>query len=146
MKGVFYSNGPFDKEKLKSIKNFPGHNKPSGGLWLTPLNSMTFQEWWKNEMDDYWGNFKTVIEVSGKALIVKDSSFAEWLSTHKEYTNGTFFGFYYLNFETLAKDFDYIVYKHNAETRDILPGWDLDSILCLNIDKIKFISSEATLV
>lgn len=111
-------------------------NKPSGGLWASPVNS---DYGWKEWSDaEQWGDTSChfLLGFSGNALVIDSLADLDqfiWEPTpywHKPC------------FKNVLAEYDaiYLTQKGEQETRFSLPkslyGWDCESVLILNKDSI----------
>lgn len=144
MKLIHYGNKYFDKEKFNEIKN-KNWNKPYGGFWTSPLNSGYGWKDWNDE--EYFRDCNEensfVLELEEDSRILKIDCRSDLrnikhiITLHKVY----------LDFEKITTHYDAIwltergIYEteHSGATMNglCLYGWDCETVLILNKDKIK---------
>ena len=117
--GIFYN--PLKFEKIKTINQYL--NKPAGGLWSSPVDSV----WgWKDwcESEDYrqgYGlkfGFKFILKKSAKIFVI--DSLSDYLRMPKKYfSDSSYDGKYYIDWEKLCMDYDGFLLTYNGfcETR-----------------------------
>ena len=142
MKLISYGLGnKFSPRKFKPVRNRTAFNKPTCGLWASPVRSKYGWKHWCQGNNFYLGSgFKTkfVFEIQGKILKIdskKDALNLPWCEP------SNFPGYYFIDFESLAKEYDaiWLTCKGEQETRwgldddmrKSLYGWDCESVLVL---------------
>lgn len=115
------------------------HNKPSGGLWASPVNSAWGWKDWSDSED--WGDLSTSFEIiySGNTLVI-DTLFDLHHLIVQHIDN---FNSFWPDFEAMKKlgiDGIFLTEKGEKETRFTEPGlygWDCESIVVLNPEALK---------
>jgi hypothetical protein len=136
----------FDIGKFNTIKNESRYsNKPTGGLWASPINSKYGWRQWGKEND--FGDFSSTFRVSykGKTIIVDSVDDLSYLTRRKDVSPDSRRFISYLNadFEHLASegiDAIYLTQKGEKETRFTNPGlygWDCESVIIMNPESLK---------
>lgn len=145
MKYIHFGSNKFDIEKFKLIKNEPYRNKPSGGLWASPIGAaMGWKEWCENE------NFRECKEdnsfrfnVLDKANIYQINSVSDCMNMPLVKTEYDIKIMLIPDFEEMYKSgIDAIQFNlsNDHELYFTLYGWDCDSILIMNKNVIELIS------
>lgn len=140
MKLITYGCGNFDISKFKPIQNPEILNKPSGGLWSSPIDS----EWgWKDwcQHED-WGDLthSFTFTFTGNVFVIdslKDAKSTPWIDIY-------LFKRRLLDFEFLVNngyDAIHLTVNGERETRFesvySMYGWDCETVLIMNPNKIK---------
>jgi len=132
---VHYGNVQFDKNKFEKVENFNDFSKPvNGGLWASPENAEEGWEKIKIQGLQYRHIFKFKLADSAKKLILINEESFEGLP---RLTSKSKDGSVALDFEKLSEQIDVICYEYNDVTDRLLPNWDCDCILVMNIDVIE---------
>ena len=149
-----YGLGDFDRvffRKAENNKDRWPRNKPSGGLWATPVDAeFGWLDWNKSETfmayddDDY---FEFELKPDAKVYVIKSREDVarlpqQWDNKEmvKLFGDIRMYGSeFYPDFEKIGKKYDAIEYHLNDETYWALYGWDCDSILVLNPDAIEIV-------
>lgn len=139
---VTYGKGNFfDKSKFKPVKNAPYWNKPSGGLWASPINAQYGWRVWC--IIEKFGDLTTSFEffITGNIfkienindliqlpLIVNDDIYYKSLSFYNTF----------IDFEAVANSgIDAIWLTEDAIQHKEFYGWDCESVLILNSNCIE---------
>lgn len=139
----------FNRQLFKPVKNW--WTKPKGGFWGSPVDSC--YSWWHWNQETHLRNLEDKprfeFEVTGRILTIKSKEDLIGLPVYKSNLkyDGTdewmkrfyekFHCMMWLDFEALTKDYDAIVFITNAETQELLVGWDCDTVLVLNPDCVQ---------
>ena len=134
MKYIHYGSSEFDINRFEKIKNAKLYFKPSGGLWGSRVDITTgWKEWCRSTK--YKCNLKKhfifSLKEDAKVLTINNNEQLKNLPKRKDILDG-------LDFEVLSKEYDAIE-VFISEDRDLyfsLYGWDCDSIIVMNLDKI----------
>ena len=150
--GIFYN--PLKFMKIKTASQYL--NKPAGGLWSSPVDSV----WgWKDwcESEDYrqgYGlkfGFKFILKKSAKIFVI--DSLSDYLRMPEKYfSTCRYDGKYYIDWEKLCMDYDGFLLTYNGfcETRFIedcglnrrgFYSWDCETLLVFSLDIISEIKS-----
>lgn len=148
MRFIHYGHRCFDKERFVPIQNRECWNKPSGGLWASPVDSEYGWRVWCEE-----SNFAECEEENSFTFSIKPEANIYFIRTveaannlpraESEYSIGrimpetAFSTIMGIDFEAMVKDgVDAIVYEQSAcpQLYWKLYGWDCDSILVMNPD------------
>lgn len=139
-KYIHYGNNVFDKNRVNKIVNNPFSTKPQGGLWASSADAkFSWLDW--SHVNDYCeckkeNSFTFALRPNAKVLTV---NYLEDLDKLPKIDNDLGFPrWIYLDFETLAKEYDAIevIISNDHRLYDALYGWDCDSILIFNPDII----------
>ena len=129
-----------DISKIRPINNQDYRNKPSGGLWSSPINSnFGWKDWCECEqfqLDRLETHF--TFSFNGNVLTINspgDLYQMPWIATNEP------FFIQYPDFEKLAKSFDAIWLTDLGQdstrfSKPNLYGWDCESVLIMNPTKI----------
>lgn len=107
MKLIFWGSKEYDSNLFQPVKN-KGWNKPSGGLWTSPVDSFYGWEDWCKEnnfreehFEDSSNNF--IIELSKKARVYKVDTLNDLIKLVKKYpdTSSKQWGVFYQQCRTL---------------------------------------------
>jgi len=153
---IHYGNNKFSKTMFTPVKN-RNWNKPTGGLWTSPLySSWGWKDWCHAE------NFRECTEDNSFIITLKENARVLKIDTRQDLynvketiiINAGPYARKMLDFELLAKNYDAIwltengqietrfpAYYDNISTRDEnaafdLYGWDCESVLILNKEVI----------
>ena len=147
---IHYGHNNYDEAQFMPIQNLTKWIKPDGGLWASPVkSSYGWKDW--NETSNYMrcdekNSFKFKLKTDAKVLVIDSlKSLQRLIPDGKRSIYGYVEGItedtkqYYLNFEVLARMYDAILYEVSKcqELYWVLYGWDCDSLLVLNKDKIE---------
>ena len=144
MQLIHYGNNKFNEEKFLPIKNVKW-DKPIGGLWTSPINSVySWKQWCKNSCYplDYFKQFFQ-LELKTNTKLFKIDFYKDLLKI--PILNDNFFR---INFEQMAQEYDAIHLTvrglhRTTQTKYIgkpnLYGWDAETVLILNKNCIKLI-------
>lgn len=150
MKCITHGLGNFDPLKFREIKNSKWNNKPTGGLWCSPVDSsFGWEDWCKTE--EYYQNngLKDKFEFDideRNSKILKIDSYTDLQKIPSYIDNLMPWPLCIrLDFETLKSqgyDAIYLTLRGLIETKNPfhdpnLCGWDCESILIMNKDIIK---------
>lgn len=134
--------GPeYKEEKFKEIKN-TFRNKPSGGLWLSPVNS---ENSWQNFIskntylsNPYYKPQTFTIKEDSKILLIDSEEKYKLIPLQKNPNQFIeYLAFQMIDFESIAKEYDAIEYVYDSNRnfiKDIFYAWDVDSLLVFNKD------------
>jgi len=139
MRFIHYGSDKFDLNLFSSVKNRNGWNKPTGGLWASPVNkkNRTWRDWCLSEcfnVNRLGSSFKFDINFNSDRIlkILSESDIPKiakyiYSSTEDYYIKG-------YDFELLSKDYDalYINAGSNGKLYFEFYGWDCDSIIIFN--------------
>lgn len=143
---VTYGKGNFfDKSKFQPIKNAPYWNKPSGGLWASPIN---VKYSWKNWCNiEKFGDLTTSFEftITGNILKIENSNILNQLSLISEGIDdyhivlmSDLYNSQLIDFEAVVKSgIDAIWLTEDAIRHKEFYGWDCESVLILNSNCIQ---------
>jgi len=135
-----YGNTEYDAKLFMPISDIPFVNKPQGGLWTSPVNSLYgWSEWSKQEnfnvSEEYFD-----LEFDGKVLKIDsatDMDLLPWI----ECGNSHFITFQALCALGFSYDAIHLTVKGEHETRITHPrslyGWDCETVFVMNPDSIK---------
>jgi hypothetical protein len=130
---ITYGKGDFfDKNKFQPVKNTPYWNKPSGGLWASPINcNYGWKEWCIiEEFGDLSSNFK--FSITGNIFKIKIDNLNKLpLITN----NSREFPIYtiVIDFEAAVNSgIDAIWLTESNIRHKSFYGWDCESVLILN--------------
>lgn len=148
IKCIHYGDTTFNKEWFKRPTNRVCFNKPTGGMWCSPVDAeWGWKEWCESE-DFYVENLKiwfTFTLESNKILIIdspEDLNKFIWTYSEKYGKDNP-----YPDFVAMSKIWDAIFLTDSGigSTRFSTPydlyGWDCESILILNPDCVKNVRS-----
>lgn len=135
MKYIHYGHKSFEENKFDSPQNIPYRNKPTGGLWGSPVDAVLgWREWCEAESySDCKESNSFVFELKDTAnvLVIKSMDNVSKLTTTKESVDCM----KAFDFEKMLADgIDAILFLV-SECRELymeMYGWDCDSILVLN--------------
>lgn len=143
----------FDEAKFnEKIKNHRFLNKPVGGLWGSPVDSVWGWKDWCDSEDFRTSTlhiqFKWKFKAGAKVLVI--DSVSDLLNTVKKFPRAIQKGwsYSYLDWERLAKRYDgiHLTDKGFAECRfkfDLgIESWDCESIVAFNRDSIELLCEE----
>jgi len=133
-----YGNTRYKRDLIKPICDVPFRNKPSGGLWTSPVGSeYGWSDWSKdNEYGDLSSHFDlifkgTIFEIDS----LDDMNNLPWIESDRT----PFVSFEPLVF--MGYDAIHLTVKGEAETRFTHPkdlyGWDCETVLIMNPDAIQ---------
>lgn len=135
---IHYGTKEYNSDKFYPIKNI-SWNKPSGGLWTSPLNSKYGWKQWNEDSQfrkctDY---IKLELKPDSKVFVINTM---EDLVGHS--TREVMDRYCYLDFEKMSKEYDAIWLtldglKNTGGFNNIkysTYGWDCESVLILNKD------------
>ena len=142
------------KDKFEKIKNMRRGNKPRGGLWTSPIDSIYgWYNFVKGERyrSDHYLDKMVLITLKPDARIYKIDSVEEFdLCPHlKEpltMSQDMFSKFKKIDFEKLSKDYDGIwvtvkaivdLENRHQDFMGDLYGWDVETVLLFNLDCIE---------
>ena len=134
MKYIHYGSNEFDISKFEEIKNKESFFKPSGGLWGSRVESATgWKTWCINTgfKKDLKKHFIFSLKEDAKILTINSNEQLRNLPKRKDTFDG-------LDYEELSKEYDAIE-VFISKDRDLyfsLYGWDCDSIIVMNPNKI----------
>jgi hypothetical protein len=134
---VTYGKGTFfDKNKFQFIKNAPHWNKPSGGLWASPINS---KYGWKDWcIIEEFGNLSSSFEFTITGNIFKienidDLNQLPLIVNDEIYYKSPSFYNTFIDFEAVVNSgIDAIWLTESAIRYKEFYGWDCESVLILN--------------
>lgn len=144
MELIHYGCKRLDPRKFMPIKNRKYGNKPSGGLWTSPVKAAEGWRWFcKLEMPNRITNMFVKFRINKHARILKIDSLQNLVDTIDLYRiqgNGIFGD--YIDYENLAKDYDavWLTAKGQWRTRLTSPslyGWDVETVFIMNPKIIK---------
>lgn len=147
-----YGSNEFNIEKFKEIKNRDYWNKPKGGLWASSISAEYGWKDWCNAEDFRKETFDKYFDFKlENANILRIKNKIDAYEIEKE--NPKFIrmktGSFYeekivLNFEFIKKYYDAIEIYAGSDRYLYFAfyGWDCDSIVILNKDKIKVVNDE----
>jgi len=139
---ITYGKGSFfDKNKFQLVKNMLYWNKPSGGLWASPINcNYGWKEWCIiEEFGDLSSSFEFV--VTGNIFKIENSNSLNQLPLIKREESGyeeivlmsALYNRQLIDFEAVANSgVDAIWVTENAIRYKEFYGWDCESVLILN--------------
>lgn len=144
-----WGHARFNRKLFKPVKN--RWTKPEGGFWGSPVDSC--YSWWHWNQETHLRSLENLpsfmFELNGKILTIKSKEDLVGLPIYKlgpQYTGSDeqlkqfyekFDDMLWLDFESIANEYDAILFIANAETQHILVGWDCDSVLVLNPDCVE---------
>ena len=126
---ISYGNGPFDINKFRSPKNIEGRNKPSGGLWASPVGyHPDWKEFLKNDPPSF---FRFRLRRGAKIYIIDCSKDLETLLSGNEV----------IDFENTSWDGILLTEQGLSETKfhPAIYGWDIPSLILLNMKYIEIL-------
>jgi hypothetical protein len=143
---IHYGSREFDRGKFKSIENIKYNNKPSGGLWASPIEgNNNWKDWCERE---HFRNcrknnsFKFVLKGNANVLRVNSCDDLEDIPQFNTAKKQILVNWVLPNFEQLLQDgIDAIEYNLSGDggLYWAMYGWDCDSILIMNPDVIEVI-------
>lgn len=132
-----------DKNKFVNVKN-ENFVKPAGGLWASPYTpneeyQSSWHEWCNYNMPEWIKDYGVVFELKFQTKILIIDTIEDVNKTFESYgiNNDSV-----LDFEKISKDYDCIYLTQRGENitrfnrKYSLYGWDVESLLVLNIDCI----------
>lgn len=137
---IHYGNKYFDKNKFDEIQN-DGWNKPVGGLWASRVDAKFGWEHWNEEQQFRpcleENSFKFKLKEDTRILVIDNIEILESLPKLKgmdEWSSTITF----LDFEELIKEYDAmeLLISECGALYQIMYGWDCDTMLVFNSDKI----------
>mgnify|MGYP001339312718 CR=1 FL=1 len=145
-----FSGSKIDINKFVPPKNINYFNKPLGGLWTSTYNSDSefksdWIRWCADNMPHWIKKTARIISVDDSANIFEIDNECDLYYLYREYSfnYGHVCMFDYLDYTKISNDFDaiHLTYMGEYYTRYCEPvnlyGWDCESTLWLNINKIK---------
>lgn len=144
MRVIHHGATKFNKELFNDIKT-NRTNKPSGGLWTSPIDSNRSWYDWCERSDFSTGDnsLSFELEVGGKILEINSVNDFEDKYLVKTFMDHGLIDTIHIDFELIAKDYDciYVTEKAIDETFGKyfelnLYGWDCETVLILNKDCI----------
>jgi hypothetical protein len=152
---VHYGHRRFNLEKFDKIGN--SWNKPTGGLWISPIDSKWgWRDWCKAERfkRDFKSKFFCKFKKGSRVLVINSYNDLKKLP-FKPYENPIFrskkvrtFLFKEIDFESLNVDAVFLTEKGQWKTRLTQPyhlyGWDCESILVFNPKSIYQLTGKAS--
>ena len=142
---VHYGSERFDLSRFEKIVNRGTWNKPSGGLWASPVNAeLSWQEWCKGEefrLDRLNTNFLFTLDPTAKVCHLYTGKDLDLLPEQDSGWMG-----FIPDFEQMVEDGWDAIELHLSSTSKNwegdglywrLYGWDCDSILIMNPDIIR---------
>lgn len=134
LKLIHYGASSFDPEKFLPISDVPYRNKPTGGLWTSPVGAeYGWKEWTTDEefkrSDEFFEvNFKGTVLTIDSAQDMEKLPWIEQRDMH------------FISFQACAVGFVYdaihLTTKGQIETRYTDPtslyGWDCETVLVMN--------------
>lgn len=146
MEYIHYGSKNFDPQRFQKISNIPEFIKPSGGLWASRVDAEYGWKEWCNDNSfnsDVKEYFKFNLKPDAKILIIENATQLNLLPKNEE--NVIINKLYKtLDFEKLAKEYDAIEVLISADHKLYwdLYGWDCDSILIMNPEKVDEIKEQ----
>lgn len=132
---IHYGADHFDKKLFNIPKGgYYGINKPTGGLWGSPVDSnWTWKDWCEGEryhLERLKKSFRFTLANGSKVFHIRTANDIEKLPIAK-YPESDFIsiGWYY--------DWNKIISNDYALFHDLFYCWDVDSIIVLNPDVIR---------
>lgn len=162
MKLIHYSSTKFDRSRFTVIKNRALFNKPSGGLWTSPIDSKWgWKDWCIGEHFniDKLNKF-FIIELKKDSKILKINSLDDLKKVPlqnlddrvKNYPElkDVFYSMNFPNYEKISKEYDAIHLTERGQYETRLPpfgepnlyGWDCETVLVMNPNCIILTKSE----
>ena len=136
---VHYGDDTF--RKLNPIINKRVFTKPYGGLWASRENDPDgWKSWCEAEefrLDMFDQSFRFILKPGTKVLELSHENQLASLPKMMPYLGG--FTSCYLDFETLAKEYDAIEVTDIGRLYFPLYGWDCNSILIMNPDVVEIL-------
>ena len=142
MKFIHYGHSEFDENRFVPVKNCekPFVKPRIGGLWGSPVTSPYGHRWFCESenfrLDSLKTHFNFFLKQDTKLLYLTNKN--ELKSAYEKgyllKLDGLFW--YNVDFEKISNDYDAILFIRNSETHFPLYGWDYDSVLVLNKEKI----------
>ena len=144
MRLVHYGASEYSSEKFRPISDIPFMNKPSGGLWTSPLNSdWGWKDWCKAE--DF-GNLSQSFLVDFEGSLLKIDGYDDmlklpWIENR---------GIHFVSFQALCAggfyfDAIHLTVRGEQKTRFTFPknlyGWDCECVLVINPDSIRAVEN-----
>lgn len=136
---IHYGSDTYNPEMFKPIENIELYNKPTGGLWACPENSINswadlcnYRKW----QDRLTLNFK--IELNMKSGVLKIDSYQSFLQCWETYGLDEIGKIIYaLDFEAMSKQYSAFWLTDEGEvqtkfTQPGLRGWDCETVLIMN--------------
>jgi len=133
-----YGSGHYKRDLVNPICDVPSRNKPSGGLWTSPINSeYGWSDWSK---DNEYGDLSSYFDLMFKGNIFEIDSLDDmnnlpWIDDARR----PFVSFEPLVF--MGYDAIHLTAKGERETRFAHPkdlyGWDCETVLIMNPDAIQ---------
>lgn len=143
-----------DPNKFQEVKNSRSRNKPIGGLWTSPIDSIYG---WKDfvkiesyKKEKYLSKF-VLLSLKDSAKILKIDSAKDFDEAPKRYIKGEndwYPPIKYLDFEEIAKSYDALWLTYNG-VKELsyclgddafigdLYGWDVETVLLFNLNCIE---------
>ena len=137
--GTEVNKAEFNDELFNPVKNGI-FTKPFGGYWASPIDTdLGWKEWCMvegfMECDDM-NSFQFTLKDNAMVLVIDSRKCLIGLPTTTNILKTHDYGFVMLDFEKLSELYDAIEYVYNYETKQVLYGWDCDSLLVMNPDII----------
>ena len=147
---IHYGHERFDRNLFTPVSNCPLNlNKPSGGMWASPVDTERGWHDWGRNNPHLQGRFRTSFqfELSPDARVLELTPFNVWElpvdaeSVFKRCSREERYGLAMvqaIDFEALAREYDVLECSLTdyPELYWSLYGWDCDSIVILNPDVI----------
>ncbi|MDR6548502.1 hypothetical protein J2810_004592 [Chryseobacterium rhizosphaerae] len=141
---IHYGSSRYKEELFRPITN-DLFDKPSGGLWTSPVNSeYGWREWAKSADFKHYEDhesFQIMLKKTAKVLIIDKPKDLESIPQRKDIPEMQFFR--YLDFENITNEYDAIYLTLNGlwRTKDYLQdsehklySWDCESVIIMNKD------------
>lgn len=140
---VHYGAKHFNKDKFEPIKNRGWGNKPIGGFWASPTDTLRgwkeFNDWERIAKCNDDNAVTFTIDDTARVLPLHNKEDYEWMAERYGFLvdlDPPFPPVMHYDFERIAHDFDVIDFKIGHEMSRLMYGWDCDCILVLNPDVV----------
>ena len=130
---IHYGSSNFDKKRINIITSRPLPNKPSFGLWASPIDSTyrSWEEWCRDEeyeLDKLEEYFTFTLTNDAKILEIREPSDIKRYEIEREFEP-----IKTIDYDSIIADgYDGVELYMNNELYWYLYGWDCDSIVIFN--------------
>lgn len=155
MRFIHYGHNEYIPEAFNPVCNIPAFNKPTGGLWASPVDAeYGWADWCENEQmaefnPEQGNSFEFELAASARVLTINCAADTDGLPLQEGQTPvpdlmaDALFSIKRplilpVDFESLAQEYDAILFNFSNDygLYNAMYGWDCDSLLVLNKEVI----------